>query len=281
MKLSLSVRVAEAPGSKEEAIRSFDEIAALADRLGYNAVCMRASQAGIQTPLQQITAIRQKTRQLNLAVSMVTGDFPIPINNDQGPDALRNITPYLDLTDLLGANLIRIAMKKEEDIIWAKRASDEARERGIRLAHQSHTRSLFETADGSIDILKRVGRHNFGIIYEPANLDLCGQDYGPETLKRFSPYLFNVYLQNHIRRPDGKTHLETWIRGDVPHDPIRLQDEGGIDFSNVFEGLAEIGYNGYVTVHQAFTEIMEPEDAAQQSYDYLTQLADFEARAAG
>ena len=75
MKLSLSVRVAEAPGSKEEAIRSFDEIAALADQLGYNAVCMRASQAGIQTPLQQITAIRQKTRQLNLAVSMVTGYF--------------------------------------------------------------------------------------------------------------------------------------------------------------------------------------------------------------
>ena len=114
MKLSFSVRVAEAPGSKEETIRSFDEIAALADQLGYNAVCMRASQAGIQTPLQQITTIRQKTRQLNLGVSMVTGDFPIPINNDQGPDALRNITPYLDLTDLLGANLIRIAMKKRK-----------------------------------------------------------------------------------------------------------------------------------------------------------------------
>ena len=127
------------------------------------------------------------------------------------------------------------------------------------MAHQSHTRSLFETVDGSIDVLKRVGRNNFGIIYEPANLDLCGQDYGPRNAQTgFSPYLFNVYLQNHVRRPDGKTHLETWIRGDVPHDPIRLQDEGGIDFSLMFQGLAEIGYNGYVTVHQAFTEIMEP-----------------------
>ncbi|MCZ6680740.1 MAG: sugar phosphate isomerase/epimerase, partial [Candidatus Poribacteria bacterium] len=227
---------------------------------------------------QQITAIRKKTRELNLAVSMVTGDLPIPINNDQGPDALRNITPYLDLAELLGADLLRIAMKKEEDIVWAQRASDEARERHLRLAHQSHTRSLFETVDGSIDVLKRVGRPNFGIIYEPANLDLCGQDYGVETLKRFSPYLVNVYLQNHIRRPDGKSHIETWIRGDVPHDPIRLQDEGGIDFPLVFQGLAGIGYDGYVTVHQAFTEIMTPEDAAQQSYDYLTQLADFEKR---
>jgi sugar phosphate isomerase/epimerase len=64
----------------------------------------------------------------------------------------------------------------------------------------------------------------------------------------------------------------------VAHDPIRLQDSGGIDFPVVFQGLAEIGYDGYVTVHQAFTEIMTPEDAAQQSYDYLTQLANFEAR---
>ncbi len=278
MKLSLSVRVAEAPGSKEETIRSFDKIAELAAQIGYHAVCMRASQAGIQTPLQQITALRKKVCELNLAVSMVTGDFPIPMNNDQGPDALRNITPYLDLTELLGADLIRIAMKKEEDIAWAKRASDEARERGIRLAHQSHTRSLFETVEGSIDVLKQVGRQNFGIIYEPANLDLCGQDYGGETLKRFSPYLFNIYLQNHIRRSDGRSRIETWIRGAVAHDPIRLQDSGGIDFPVVFQGLAEIGYDGYVTVHQAFTEIMTPEDAAQQSYDYLTQLANFEAR---
>ena len=278
MKLSLSVRIAEAPGSKEETIRSFDQLAELANQIGYHAVCMRASQAGVQTPLEQITAIRKKVEALNLGVSMVTGDFPVPMNNEQGPDGLRNITPYLDLTELLGANLIRICMKKEEDIIQAQRASDEARERNIRLAHQSHTGSLFETVSGSIDVLKRVGRQNFGIIYEPANLDLCGQDYGGETLKQFSPYLFNVYLQNHIQSPDGDSRLMTWVRGVVAYTQIRLQDEGGIDFEAVFQGLSEIGYDGYVTVHQAFATIMTPEDAGQQSYDYLTQIADFEAR---
>ena len=72
--------------------------------------------------------------------------------------------------------------------------------------------------------------------------------------------------------PDGQTRLLTWIQGEVPHDPIRLQDEGGIDFPLVFEGLEAIGYDGYVTVHQAFREIMEPEDAAEQSYTYLKPL---------
>ncbi len=268
MKLSLSVRVAE-NASKRDATHTFVQLTELAANLGYEAVCMRASQVGTHSPLDQITAARKQADSLNLKISMVTGDFPVPLNNDEGPDGLRNITPYLDLTELLGANLIRIAMKVEEDIQWAQRASDEAAERGIRLAHQSHTQSLFETVEGSIDVLKRVGRENFGIIYEPANLDLCVQDYGIETLKRFSPYLFNVYLQNHIRRPEGKTRLLTWIQGEVPHDPIRLQDEGGIDFSLVFRGLEAISYDGYVTVHQAFREIMEPEDAAEQSYLYL------------
>ena len=276
MKLSLSVRVAEAPKSKKDTIRSFDEVAEIASKIGYKAVCMRASQAGIQTALQQIISAIKKTRELGLAVSMVTGDFPIPINNDQGPDALRNITPYLELAVLLGSDLIRIAMKKEEDIIWAQRAADEANERNIKLAHQSHTLSLFETVDGSLDVLNRVNRSNFGLIYEPANLDLCGQDYGIKTIKKFAPYLFNVYLQNHIQHPKGRVPAKTWISGNTPYDPIRLQDRNGIDFPLVFQGLEKIGYNDYVTVHQAFADIMTPEDAAQQSFDYLIQLADFE-----
>lgn len=275
MKLSLSVRVAESVLNKEEANRSMEHLADLARELGYAAMCMRASQAGIKTPLEQITRVKKILADRGLPVSMVTGDIPIPANDEHAPDALRDITPYLDLTALLGADLIRIGMKKEEDIAWAQRAADEAAERNIRLAHQSHTRSLFETVEESVSVLKRVGRPNFGIIYEPANLDLCGQDYGPETIRRFAPWLFNVYLQNHRLNPEGSMTLNTWVRGPAPHDPVPLQEEGGIDFPIIMRTLEALGYGGYVTVHQAFAELMEPEDAARQSYDYLTSIADF------
>ncbi|MBM3239683.1 sugar phosphate isomerase/epimerase [Candidatus Poribacteria bacterium] len=276
MRLSLSVRVAEAPGSKEKTLMPFNELAHLAKRIGYHALCMRASQAGVQTAPKIIADMRKKIDGLGLAISMVTGDFAIPMNNDDGPLALRNIEPYLGLAEQFGASLIRVAMKKQEDIPWAQRAADQACERGIRLVHQSHTQSLFETVDGSLEVLKKINRENFGIIYEPQNLDLCGQDYGPETIKLFEPYLFNVYLQNHILRPNGHAIANTWVRGNVRFDPIRLQDRGGIDFELVFEGLKAIGYDGYVTVHQAFSDIMKPEEAAEQSYEYLTRIAQFE-----
>jgi sugar phosphate isomerase/epimerase len=171
-------------------------------------------------------------------------------------------------------------MKTAEDIAWAQRASDEARERGIRLAHQCHTASLFETVDGSLEVLRAVGRPNFGLIYEPANLELCGQPYGPEVIARFAPYLFNAYLQNQLLTPDGRAGLETWPRGPVRYDPIPLHAPRGIDFPAVFAGLTHIGYHGYVTVHQALAEIMAPPEAARVSAEYLRTLATFDIASA-
>ncbi len=272
MKLSLSVRVAESFSDKTRATMGFKELARLAKEIGYSAVCMRASQAGVQTPPERLREMRRTLDGLGLGVSMVTGDFAIPQNNERGPEALRDITPHLNVAEAFGAALIRICMKQEGDIVWAQRASDEARERGIRLAHQCHAASLFETVEGALNVLRRVGRPNFGLIYEPANLDLCGQDYEPETIRRFAPYLFNVYVQNHRRRPAGQSAVRTWVCGEVRFDLIRLQDGGGIDFPRVFEGLRAVGYDGCVTVHQAFAGLLGAEEAARQSYEYLASL---------
>ena len=272
MKLSLSVRVAETFGSKDKSSMTIDQLVRLAKRHGYEALCMRASQTGIHSPAEMVREMSAKIRAAGLAVSMVTGDLAVPRNDEQGPAGLRNITPYLDLAEVFGADLIRICMKKEEDIPWAQKASDEAAERGIRLAHQAHCASLFETVVGSLRVLEAVGRPNFGIIYEPANWLIAGQDYGSQTIRKLKPYLFNVYVQNHRLRPEGDATLRTWTRGNVGLDHIGLWESGGVGFADVFRCLHEIGYQGYVTVHQAFAGIMPIETAVKRSADYLRPL---------
>ena len=107
-------------------------------------------------------------------------------------------------------------------------------------------------------MLRRVKRENFGIIYEPANLELCGEDYGAGTIKVFAPYMFNVYLQSHRLSHGGKDVMATWSRGDVRFDQIPIWDVGGIDFPLIFHALEQIGYNGYVTMHQAFAGLTDP-----------------------
>ena len=269
MKLSLSARVAESFSNKEEASLNLAQLIDLARNHGYRALCMRASQAGVHSPPEQVNRMSRRIGQAGLQVSMVTGDFAVPRNDELGPAGLRDIAPYLDLAETFGADLIRICMKKEEDIPWAQRAADTAAERDIRLAHQAHCASLFETVEGSLQVLEKVGRPNFGIIYEPANWMIAGEDYGRETLKRLGPRLFNVYVQNHRLNPQGEGVVRTWNRGPVRLDHIGLWESGGIDFDEVFRGLADIQYRGFVTVHQAFAGIMSVAEAARLSATFL------------
>jgi sugar phosphate isomerase/epimerase len=270
MEMSLSVRIAEAP-TKDRMTMPFEDFARLAHECGYGAICMRASAAGVQTPPDQLRAIRQLLDELGLRVSMATTDYDVPLNNPQGPDNLRSIGPHLDVAEILGADLIRVCMKSQEDIAAAQRSADQAAERGIRLAHQCHTDSLFETVEQCLDVFNRIDRENFGLIYEPANLMLCGQSYGRDTLRRLAPHVMNVYLQNHRQGPDGQSRLFTRTRGDVVFHDIPLWEDG-IDWEEVFQALNEIHYDGSVTVHQAFAQLMGPREAAQQSHAFLSRF---------
>ena len=274
MKLSLSVRVGEKYTDKRQAAIPLDELADIAIASGYHAICMRASQIGIHSSHEDVLSKARLLHERGLSISMVTGDFAIPENSDEGPRALRNIEPYLDLAETLNSDLVRVALRNDEDIAWAQRAADAARERGIKLTHQCHSRSLFERVDETLDVLRRIGRPNFGLTYEPANLECCGQRYGRGTLKRFAPYLLNVYLQNQRINPTGQSVMKTWCRGDVLFDQIPLWDSSGIDFREIIATLEELGYAGYITVHQA--GLFTPQEDAGRSAKFLRSIGHFD-----
>ncbi|MCA9110343.1 MAG: sugar phosphate isomerase/epimerase [Planctomycetaceae bacterium] len=272
MKLSLSVRIAEEFLSKEHARIPLEELAVLAKQAGYDALCMRASQVGVQSTPEAQREAERIIREQGLSVTMVTGDFDVVYNNDNGPACLRNIGPFLDLARTLEAPLIRVALKTEDDIPFAQQAADQAADVGIQLVHQCHTLSLFETVEAIEQTLKKIDRPNFGLIYEPANLEICGQDYGLETLERLAPWIVNVYLQNQILKPDGDVTLNTWCRGPVSFDLIPIHEPGGIDFPHVFQGLRSIGYDGPVTAHQSGIPNEPPERTAAATAQFLKGL---------
>ncbi|MEM7031881.1 MAG: sugar phosphate isomerase/epimerase [Chloroflexota bacterium] len=269
MKLSLSVRVAESFSNKRVVDIELRELTKIAKKAGFEALCMRASMVGIHSPPDKVLEAKSIVDAAGLTVSMVTGDFAVPENSAEGPNCLRNITPFLDLAEQLDSDLIRVCIKEADDIPFVQRASDEAYERQIRLAHQSHTLSLFETVEGSLDVLQKVGRPNFGLIYEPSNLALCGQDYGLTTLQRFSPYLFNIYLQNHVPDPEGVKPMPTWTQGEVMSTLRPLDEAGGIDFGQIFQALSVLDYDGAVTLHHAFGGHLPPQEAATRSANFL------------
>ncbi len=276
MKLSLSTRVAEAPRRKDVALLSLDEIAGLAVGAGYSALSMRASQLSYDSGLDEVASAARTLTDHSLAVSMVTGDVDLAANNNRAQMALQRITPYLDLAEALSCDLVRVMMKAETDIPHARRAADEAAERGIRLAHQTHTCTLFETITGAVRTLRAVNRPNFGVTFEPANLMLAGEPFTAKAVEALEPWIFNVYFQNHRLNRSGTHIQETWKRGPVGFDLIPLDAPDGIDFREVLDALTETGYDGYVTVHQNVADGLDIGDGVKSFADYLRSIADFD-----
>lgn len=274
MKLVLSARIAEGFLSKEEKILSLPKLAEIARQSGYEEICMRASQIGVRTPSEQIREARRILTDHELGVSMISGDFDIVYNNERGPTCLRNIVPYLDLAEGLGAPFIRVCIRTEGDLEAAQHAADLAAQRGLTLLHQCHVQSRFETVEQIVASLECIDRDNFGLIFEAANLEECRQEYGPGTIRRLAPWIRNVYLQNQRLTPNGKITLDTWTHGPVTFDVIPITDAGGIDFRSVFAGLREIDFDGPVTVHQSAPS-EGPDDiahAARETACYLINL---------
>jgi sugar phosphate isomerase/epimerase len=162
-------------------------------------------------------------------------------------------------------------LKKEADIAAAQEAADIAAESGVKLVHQCHTLSLFETVDGIMETLQKIDRENFGLIYEPANLELCGQPYA-DCIERLAPYMFNVYLQNQKLKPNGAVTLETWCRGPSSFDIVPIHASGGVNFESVFSNLKKAGYEGTVTVHQSAGEGEDPLESTTATANYLRSL---------
>ena len=201
MQLYLSVRIVEA-ACKTRLQVVFEELVGIAADTGYQAVCMRASAGGVQTPNEELRRMREVVESRGLHVAMVTADSNVPLNNADGPNSLRKIGPSLDVAEELGCDLIRVCLKSDDDLPHAREAAKQAADRGIRLAHQCHTSSVFETVDQILANLETIGQPNFGLIYDPAQARaashecLYPESSAADLLSRRRSFSSSAYLEN-------------------------------------------------------------------------------------
>jgi len=277
LEISLSAMVMESPDKMGRLTN--EEFIKMAADIGYHGICMRASLAGTQTPRAERLELKRAMDKLGLKSTMVTADFDVPLNNERGPLAMREIGPHLDVADDFDAKLLRVCIKSWSDLKWVQRAADEALERGITLTHMAHGQSMFETVDGSIEYVRRVNRRNFALTYETTNWVWCLQDVGRETIKRIAPYLCYVYLKNTYMWDGGSKRTLRWHPGWVNLDDAPFGAPDTIDFVEILDAMGEIGYDGVVAVHQSPVDDESIEHCAQDCYDYLTKIVAFAPRA--
>jgi sugar phosphate isomerase/epimerase len=269
MKLSLSVRVGEPPKQKDITAIPFPDLAAKAKALGYAGLSMRASVVSVESPPVRVREVRRILDDLGLGVSAVCGDIPLAANNADATRALHGITPYLDLTEAMGSRLVRIMMQSERDIPLARRAADEAAERGLTLMHINHWGTLFESVEESLETLDAIGRANVGVGFEPGNLLACRADYGPEALARLAPRLVNVFFQNVVFDPESPIVFPSRRAGPSHLRYVPIDDAAGIDIRPLIDTLHREGYEGWFTVHQPAADGQDIDTAMRLAAEFL------------
>ena len=272
MRLSLSVRIAESESRKDRAAMPIGALAPLARAVGFEGLSMRASVVSVESPAGRAAEVRRLLDALGLAVSMVTGDVPLAANTPDAARILREPSPYLDLAEALRCDLVRVMIRSDEEVELARDLCGVAEARGIRVAHQTHWKTLFESVDGALDVVRRVDRPNFGVTYEPSNLLLCGDAHGRGAIERLAPHLFNVYFQNMRVVAGGPVVWNTLTRGPVAAEYVPLDDRAGIDATEMVAALRDVGYDGWFTVHQPLQPGQSVEAAVRASHRALNAL---------
>jgi sugar phosphate isomerase/epimerase len=272
VKLSLSVRIAESADRKDRGVMPIEDLAPLARAVGFEGISMRASVVSVDSPRERVARVRRLLDDLGLAVSMVTGDVALAANSAEAARILHEPAPYLDLAEQLACDLVRVMLRSRAEVELAVPLCDVARERGIRITHQMHFGTLFETVDGALDVIRRVGRPNFGVTFEPSNLLVCGQDHGRSAVEQLSPHLLNVYFQNMRVTPEGQLVWRTITRGPVAAEYLPLDDCRGIDLTPLVAGLESVGYDGWFTVHQPLLPEQSVSDAVADAYRAVGRL---------
>jgi sugar phosphate isomerase/epimerase len=272
MKLSLSVRIAELENRKDHAFMPIEQLAPLAREVGFQGLSMRASVVSVDSPPERITEVRRLLDETGLAVSMVTGDVPLAANRGDVVRILREPGPYVALAQALGCDLLRVMVRSDDEVELLQRACDTVAEHGMRLAHQTHWYTLFESVDGALDVVRRVDRPNFGVTFEPANLMLCGDEYGRRAIERLAPYLFNAYFQNMRIVPGGPVVWRPTGGEPVAAEYAPVGDHSAIDVREMVAALRDVGYDGWFSVHQPLQPGQSVEDAIRDSHAALADL---------
>ena len=270
---SLSVRIAESPRDKTRLATAPRTLFGLASKLGFDGVCLRASAISVESTATDVAALSSMLTEFRLTASMVTGDISLAANNANANAAIRNIGPYVDLAEALGARFVRVMLHTKDDITHAQRAADHAAERSVVLLQQTHWGSLAETVNDCVKLCRAVDRPNFGLTFEPANLLACVESLDADVVKRLSPYIRNIYFQNIALAPKSNVVFPTRSQGPVGIEFLPLFDERGIDLAPIMSAVKEyVAEPLWFTLHQPQLPGQDLEQAIREAGRFAAQF---------
>lgn len=135
---------------------------------------------------------------------------------------------------------------------------DYAEPRGINVGIEFEPELLVENTEEVLDLLDDVGRDALGINLDVGHAAVCGEDVA-STIRRSADHITGIHLEDIVGGRGGKHYH-------------RIPGEGDLDFEDIFDALADVGYDGFATL-ELYTYRDDPDGAAADAYRRLQPLA--------
>ncbi|MFP3904183.1 MAG: sugar phosphate isomerase/epimerase family protein [Armatimonadota bacterium] len=233
-----------------------------AAEIGYRGVEMRWWQLNSESSDEEVAKIARALGENGVACAFINCLV------DAADETLKDVERMSDIARQLASAYIRVHVN---DIEWVQQACDIADNYEVALVAQIHTNSPLETVEGAMRVCEQIDRDNFGLTYEPANFVLAGRDYGREAVETIREKLFNVTIQNlkPVQTTEGEGVIVHEGRGFVRCAP---DDPEGVDFAKAFEALKSVDYNGYATLIEPISDVMDNLQLADEYFKHLQPL---------
>ena len=149
-----------------------------------------------------------------------------------------------------------------------------AKDMGITLTFHHHMGTVVQTAAEIDRMMENTDPELFNLLFDSGHLAYCGEDY-MYILKKYINRIKHVHLKD--IRPDViadvKAKGESFLQG-VRKGTFTVPGDGVIDFSPIFEVLAENNYEGYVLVEaEQDPAIANPFEYALKARKYIAEKA--------
>lgn len=123
-----------------------------------------------------------------------------------------------------------------------------AKDMGMKLTFHHHMGTVVQTADEIDRMMENTDPDLFYLLYDSGHLAYCGEDY-PAVLKRYAKRIAHVHLKD-VRAEVVKKVKEnkmSFLDG-VRAGAFTVPGDGVIDFTPIFQVLADSGYEGWMVV---------------------------------
>ena len=245
--------------------RDIYEVIKLFKEIGYDGIEVRVSSDG-QIDSEQITdeeakRIDQAARHAGMAFSCLTSYYQDFVDPVKRPQVIVNLKRVIEIADLLHCPLIRVYGGVEPSAhpgvwfndVWSltvsgiREVASYAAEFGVRICIETHLGSLTMSVRDMVRLIEDVNRHNVGMLFDYAWVELAGVENGAEAVRCAARHIFHV-------------HIKDWIL--ESRTPLKkkscLMGRGTVLWEEVFAELRKTGYIGYIS--DEYEKYWYPED---------------------